>query len=185
MAKLSHTGLMPTLVAITGPIASGKNTVAEILARRCESEGLTVVIADVDDVAAMVTGPGAAASGLWFAAHLAHGAMVAQWMLSKVNVVISVGPIYTLAEQEALFGQLPAETCPCRVLIDAPLSATWERARADVTRGLSRQYDFHVAAHERFRSLMSDIPSDLVFNSGKTSPDDIADAIWRAVNIAD
>ena len=185
MAKLSHTCLMPTLVAITGPIASGKNTVAELLAKRCESKGLTVVIADIDDVAAMVTGLGAAASGLWFAAHLAHGAMVAQWMLSKVNVVISVGPIYTLAEREALFGPLPAETCRCRVLIDAPLSVTWERVRADVTRGRSRQYDFHVAAHERFRSLMRDIPSDLVFNSGKTSPDDIADAIWRAIDIAD
>jgi hypothetical protein len=176
---------MPTLVAITGPIAAGKNTVAELLAKRCESNGRTVVIADVDDVAAMVTGPGASAGGLWFAAHLAHGAMVAQWMRSKVNIVISVGPVYTPAEQEALFGPLPAETRPCRVLIDAPLSATWERVRADTTRGKSRQYDFHVAAHERFRSLLPGIPSDLVFNSSKTSPDDIADAIWRAVDIAD
>jgi hypothetical protein len=176
---------MPTLVAITGPIASGKNTVAGLFAKRCESNGLTVVIADVDDVAAMVTGPGAAASGLWFAAHLAHGAMVAQWLRSQVNVVISVGPIYTPAEQEALFGPLPAQTRLCRVLIDAPLSVTWERVRADVTRGRSRQYDFHVRAHERFRSLLPDIPSDLVFNSGKTSVGDIADAIWRAVGIAD
>lgn len=176
---------MPTLVAITGPIASGKSTVAALLAKRCESKGLTAVIADVDDVAAMVTGPGAAASGLWFAAHLAHGAMVAQWMLSKVNVVISVGPFHTPAEREALFGPVPAETSLCRVLIDAPLSATWERARADLTRGRSREYDFHIAAHERFRSLMPGIPSDLVFDSGKTTADEIADAIWRAVDIAD
>jgi len=56
-----QTGLMPTLVEITGPIASGKTTVAELLAKRCESKGLTVVIADVDDVAAMVAGPGAVA----------------------------------------------------------------------------------------------------------------------------
>lgn len=182
---MSHTGLVPTLVAITGPIASGKTTVAALLAERCASKGLTVVIAEVDDVAAMVTGPGAAASGLWFAAHLAHGAMVAQWMRSKVNVVISVGPVYTPAEQAALFGQLPAETRLCRVLIDAPLSAAWERAAADVTRGLSRQHDFHVAAHERFRSLMPGIPADLVFDSGETSSGDIADAIWRAVDIAD
>jgi thymidylate kinase len=176
---------MPVLVAITGPIASGKTTVAALLAKRCEGNGLTAVIADVDDVAAMVTGPGAGASGLWFAAHQAHGAMVAQWMLSKVNVVISVGPIYSLAEREALFGPLPAETRPCQVLIDAPLSVTWERARAELTRGKSREHDFHVAAHERFRSLLPDIPSDLVFDSGNTSPDDIADAIWRSVVIAD
>jgi shikimate kinase len=179
---------MPVLVAITGPIASGKNTVAQLLAKRCESTGLTVVIADVDDVAGMVTGSGAAANGLWFAAHEAHGALVAQWMLSKVNVVISVGPIYSSAEQEALFGSLPAGTSPCRVLIDAPLSATWERACADKNRGelsRSRQRDFHVAAHARFRHLMPGIPTDLVFNSGETSPDDIADAILRAIDVAD
>jgi shikimate kinase len=188
MARLSHTCLVPILVTITGPIASGKNTVAELLAKRCENTGLTVVIADVDDVAAMVTGAGAAANGLWFAAHEAHGALVAQWMLSKVNVVISVGPIYSPAEQEALFGSLPAGTRPCRVLIDAPLSATWERARADKSRrelSRSRQHDFHVAAHARFRCLMPGIPSDLVFNSGETSPDDIADEILRAIDVAD
>jgi hypothetical protein len=149
----------------------------------------TVVIADLDDVAAMVTGPmvagpGAAPSDLWFAAHEAHGALVAQWMVSDVNVVISVGPIYTPAEQEALYGPLPPETRPCRVLMDAPLSATWERARADESRGLSRQHDFHLAAHARFRSLMPGIPADLVFNSDEISPDDIADAILRAIEVA-
>jgi hypothetical protein len=100
-----------------------------------------------------------------------------------VDVVISLGPIYTRAEQESLFGSLPAETCPRRVLIDAPLPATWERARADAARGLSRQYDFHAAAYARFRSLMPGIASDLVFNTGETSPDDIADAILRAVGL--
>ena len=49
---------MPTLVTITGPIASGKNTVATLLAEGCTRGGLTVVLADVDDVAAMVAAPG-------------------------------------------------------------------------------------------------------------------------------
>jgi hypothetical protein len=43
----------------------------------------------------MVTGPGAAAGDLWFAAHEAHGPLVAQWMRSPVDVVSSVGPVYT------------------------------------------------------------------------------------------
>jgi hypothetical protein len=179
---------MPVLVTITGPIASGKNTVAELLAKRCGSAGLTVVIADVEEVAAMVTGSGAAANGLWFAAHEAHGALVAQWMQSKADVVISVGPVYSPAEQEALFGPLPAGTRPCRVLIDAPLSATWERACADKSRrelSRSRQRDFHVAAHARFRCLMPGIPADLVFDSGEVSPDDIADGVLRAIDVAD
>jgi adenylylsulfate kinase-like enzyme len=178
---LGHARRMPTLVTITGPIAAGKNTVASLLAQRWSDEGATVVLADVDAVAAMVAGPGAAEAGLWFAAHEVHGALVARWMLTEVDVVISVGPVYTEAEQAALFGQLPPDARPWRVLIDAPLSATWERASADERRGISRQRDFHVAAHARFRALLPGIPHDLLFNSGDTSAADIAAAVIRAV----
>lgn len=172
---------MPTLVTITGPIGSGKNTIASLLAEHWCCEGLAVVIVDLDDVAAMVATPGAAASGLRFAVHEAHGALVARWMVSAVNVVISVGPIYSRTEQDALFGALPPGARPWRVLVDAPLSATWERVSADERRGLSRQRGFHVAAHARFRSLLPGIPSDLVFDSGDTGARDIATAIVQAV----
>jgi hypothetical protein len=87
------------------------------LAQRCSREGRTVVIADVDDVAAMVAEPGAAEAGLWFAAHEVHGALVARWMLTEVNVVISVGPVYSEAEQSALFGPWPPGARPWRVLM--------------------------------------------------------------------
>jgi hypothetical protein len=171
------------LVTITGPIASGKNTVAALLADQCSQDGLTVVIADVDDVAGMVSSPGAAPSGLWFAAHRAPGALVAEWVLSDVDVVISVGPFYTQADQDALYGRLPASAQPLRVLIDAPLAVTWQRVRADENRRLSRERDFHTAAHARFRSLMPTIPSDLVFDSGETSAGDIAAAIHDAIEL--
>lgn len=170
-------------MTITGPIAAGKNTIADLLAEHCIRIGHTVVIADVDDVAAMVGAPGAGAAGLWFAAHQAHGALVGQWMQSKVDVVISVGPIYTQAERDALFGQLPPGAQPIRVLIDAPLSVTWQRVTADVQRGISRQRDFHESAHARYRSLMPDIPAELTFNSGDTSAADIVTAILRDAGI--
>ena len=80
---------VPTLVTITGPIAGGKNTVASALADLLNRDGSSVVIADVDDVAAMVQGQGAGALGLWFAAHAAHGALVAEWMRSPVDVVVA------------------------------------------------------------------------------------------------
>src|SRR3954454_18789745 len=101
---------MPQLVILTGPIAAGKNTVAERLARLLTGAGRTVVVADVDDVAAMVGSPGAAYAGLWFAAHEAHGALVGQWMRSPVDVVIVVGPIYSEDEQAAFTRYLPDPT---------------------------------------------------------------------------
>jgi hypothetical protein len=50
---------MPQLVVLTGPIAAGENTVADKLAERLTSRGETVVVADVEDVAAMIATPGA------------------------------------------------------------------------------------------------------------------------------
>ncbi len=174
---------VPTLVTITGPIAAGKNATAENLARRCTASGQTVVIADVDDVAAMVVGPGAAAAGLWFAAHQAHGALVAQWMRSAADVIIAVGPVYTKTEQDALFGGLPAGARVWRVLLDAPLAVTWERVRHDQQRGLSRQREFHEQAHERFLSLRSGIPADVVFDSSEADAVTIGSALFDLIKV--
>jgi adenylylsulfate kinase-like enzyme len=122
---------MPQLVILTGPIAAGKNTVAGKLAERLTGRGKTVVVADVDDIAAMVATPGAAQAGLWFAAHEAHGALVGQWMRSSVEYVVAVGPIYTAEEQAALTRTLPDEAAVLWVVIDATVAVTFARAQAD------------------------------------------------------
>jgi shikimate kinase len=166
------------------PIAAGKNTVADLVATRCIETGRTVVVADVDDVALMVRPRERQTTSLWLAAHRAHGALVAQWMRSKVDVVIALGPIFDEDEQEALYGQLRAGERPFRVFIDAPLATTWQRATDETSRGGSRQRDFHERAHARYRSLMPNIPADLIFDSSKSSAAEIAEAISRAVGIA-
>lgn len=141
-------------------------------------------MADVDDVADMLRVPAGDDKGrLWFGAHQAHGALVGQWMRSAVDVVISVGPIYSAEEQHALDGNLPNGTEPVRVLVDAPLSATWQRVTADVGRGMSRQRDFHESAHARYRSLKDRIPADLVVDSGRLSADTIAERVLRAAGL--
>jgi hypothetical protein len=170
-------GVMADLVMLTGPIAAGKNTVAERLARRLTHGGRTVVVADLDDVAAMVGTPGAAAAGLWFAAHEAHGALVGQWMRSAVDVVIAVGPIYTDEEQAALTRTLPDTAAVRWVVIDAPVSVTFARAQANPSRGLSRDPEFHHAAYRRFRDLLPAIPVEVTFDSSASSADEIAAAI--------
>lgn len=172
---------MPQLVIITGPIAAGKNTVADTLAGRLTGRGRTVVVADVDDVAEMVGAPGAAAARLWFAAHQAHGAMVGQWMRSKVEYVVVVGPIYSAAERAALTDHLPDGTAALWVLIHAPVAVTLARVEEDPARGLSRDPAFHRRAHQRFRELMPQIPADLVFDSGELDAERIAAGIADAL----
>jgi hypothetical protein len=174
---------VPQLVVLTGPIAAGKNTVADDLARRLTGRGKTVVIADVDDVAAMVGLPGAAVAGLWFAAHEAHGALVGRWMRSAVDYVVVVGPIYSAEEQAAFTIALPDGAATLWVVIDAPVSVTLARARADPGRGLSRDPDFHYAAHRRFRELLPAIPADRTFDSEDLPADQIAAAIARTLGV--
>src|SRR6185312_15201987 len=150
---------MPHLVILTGPIAAGKNTVADRLADLLTWHNHTVVVADVDDVAAMVGAPGAARAGLWFTAHEAHGALVGQWMRSEVAYVVVVGNVYSDEEQAALTRHLPDDAAVLWVVIEAPVPVTLARARADDTRGLSREPEFHHAAHRRFRQLRPGIPA--------------------------
>lgn len=178
----TRVGPMPILITIVGPIASGKNTTADLIAQRCVAAGRAVVIADVDDVAHMVS-PGDRQGSLWLAAHRAHGALVGEWMRSEVDVVIAVGPIYDQDEQAALYGQIPADARLCRVLIDAPLATTWSRVANDRQRGASRDMTFHKTAHARYRSLMAGIPADFTFDSSTTSAADIAAAVADAAGI--
>jgi hypothetical protein len=174
---------MPLLVILTGPIAAGKNTVADRLTRRLTGRGRTVVIADVDDVAAMVGSPGAAEAGLWFAAHEAHGALVGQWMRSRVDYVVAVGPIYTAEERAAITRPLPDDAAVLWVVIDAAVSVTFARAQVDPGRGLSRDPEFHHAAHRRFRRLLPSIPADRAFDSEKLDAEQIAAAITDTLGV--
>ena len=175
---------MPQLVVLTGPIAAGKNTVAGRLAQLLTAHGRTVVVADVDDVAAMVGAPGAAKAGLWFAAHEAHGALVGQWMRSAVDYVVVVGPIYSLDEQAALARTLPDDATTVWVVVDASVAVTLARTQADPERGLSRDPEFHRAAHRRFRELLPLIPADTVFDSEELSAERIAAAIADMLGVA-
>lgn len=168
---------MAHLVVVTGPIAVGKNTVADALALMMTARGHSAVVADVDDVAAMVAEPGAAESGLWFAAHAVHGTIVGQWMRSAVDYVVAVGPIYSTAEQDALVRHLPQDVSSLWVVIDAPVAVTLARARADHGRGRSREVEFHNAAHRRFRELLPGIRADIVLDSSALSTQQMVTSI--------
>ena len=131
-------------------------------------------MADLSRTATLGASPGAIVTGGW---------VFAQWMRSAADVIIAVGPVYTKAEQDALFGRLPIGARVWRVLIDAPLAVTWERVRNDQQRGLSRQREFQRKAHERFLSLRSGIPTDVVFDSSELDPATIGSALFDLIKV--
>ena len=127
--------------------------------------------------------PGAVQVGLWFAAHEAHGALVGQWMRSSVDYVVVVGPIYSADEQAALTRALLDDTAVLWVVIDAPVAVTFARSQADPGRGLSRDPEFHHAAHRRFRELLPAIPADRTFDSEAMDAEQIAAAIETTIGV--
>lgn len=171
------------LVVLTGPIAAGKSTLAAALAEAATGRSLTAVVVDVDDVAEAVALPGAGATGLWLSAHQAHGALVARWLRTPVDLVIAVGPIYSPAERAALLDELPVTVEVHWVLLDAPVGTTLARAVADPTRGLSRDAGFHADRHARFRRLLDDVPATQVFDTSTTSVDSITDQMLAALGL--
>jgi hypothetical protein len=177
------TAFVPRLIVLTGPIAAGKNATADALMRRASRRGLKVVLVDLDDVAAMVGPPGAAAAGLWFAAHLAHGTLVGQWARSDVDLVLAVGPIYTAEDRAALVAHLPDAVIAEYVVIDAPVSVTLARALADPTRGRSRDPQFHHAAHARFRALLPEMPRRLLLDTSAADEEAAARAVETTLNL--
>lgn len=174
---------MPQLVIITGPLAVGKNTVADRLTRRLTGRGHTVVVADVDDVAAMVGPPGAGVAGLWLAAHEAHGALVGQWLRTDVDYVVAIGPFWTPQERAALTRNLPEEAATLWIVIEASVAVTLPRAQADPGRVLSRDPTFHHSVHRRFREHLPMIPADAIFDSEQLDADRIATAIAERLGV--
>jgi hypothetical protein len=104
-------------------------------------------------------------------------------MRSAVDYVVAVGPIYTAEEQTALTSTLPKGATVLWIVIDAEVSVTFARAQADPSRGLSRDLEFHHAAHRRFRKLLPVIPVDRTFDSEDRDADQIADAIAASLGI--
>ncbi len=76
-----------------------------------------------------------------------------------------------------LTGRLPDGAAVLWIVIDAPVSVTFPRAQSDPGRGVSRDPEFHHAAHRRFRELLPVIPADRMFNSEKLEAERIASDI--------
>ncbi|HEY8591127.1 MAG TPA: hypothetical protein VIL55_16390 [Naasia sp.] len=173
---------MPRLVVITGPIGAGKSTVSSLLAERLLGDGLTVVVADVDDVAAMAHTPAGGEPATWEAAHRAHSALVRHWLTEGVDVVIAHGPIYTAMETAALLDGLPPATDVLKVLVSVDYDVALHRVAADTSRGLSRDPGFLRATHDRFARVIGEFGEvDLEFDTAATAPGSVVDRIADAL----
>lgn len=166
------------LVVITGPIAAGKSTVSELLADRLRSAGRSSVVVELDDIAHMVRSPAADARRLWDEAHRAHAALLAGWLATSIEVVITPGPFITSFERETLATAIPPSTRVLEIRLNSTYATALTRVEGDATRGLSRDPAFLRSMYEHFdRTTEGEAGVGLTFDSIAEGPDSIASSI--------
>lgn len=164
-------------MVLTGPIGSGKSTVAAELADRCVARGLTVAVADLDDVAMAQRGV-TDLGDLWPRGGVAHAALVDGWFAAGSDVVIAHGPFAEADSYPALLAERPDRTA-MHVVLTVPADVALQRVAADCGRpaaAISRDPDFLRATHAAFADL--DLPSaDVTVDTTTATTAQIADQL--------
>lgn len=153
---------MPVLVAIAGPQASGKSTIAAALGRALRDNGDRVAVIELDAIAAMAlpTLPG------WDTAHGIFEAVTGLWLLADLTVVVAEGS-GSAAEVDRLVAAAPADVDVITVALTTDLESAYARALSDPTRGISKQYDFLETVYARWPAELERIDPDLLLDTSR------------------
>jgi shikimate kinase len=147
------------VVVICGPIASGKSELSLAVAARLESAcGVPSSAIDLDSVYEMLDpqrGPKDDQS-LWANARRVAGGL-ASVLLREGRVVVAEGGDFATEEELAEFErELPEDTAVRLVLLDVDFDTALQRARADESRGVSKDEAFLSRHYAEFRTDWAD-----------------------------
>lgn len=153
------------LIVISGPIASGKSTLAAAMAAEVRRRGLTVAVTALDAVAEM------ALPSLpdWAWAHTVHGHLVRAWLTTEVDLVIDEGTC-SADEVRQILEEVDAGTLVQHVVLTADFARSLDRAQRDAGRGISKDPDFLRADHERYAAELPHLPCDVRVHVEDRSP---------------
>ena len=168
---------------ITGPIASGKSTVAGELARDLERTGLRVAVIDLDLVHDMLTSGGrSSGETTWALARRAAASLATTFTEAGIAVVVAEGSFNAPGDRAAFVDHLDATTSPTFVSLRVSYEEALRRAQEDPARGRSRDPDFlgpYFAAVERVLAMAP--ATDLVIDTERMTAKDAAAAIVSLV----
>lgn len=172
------------LVIISGPIASGKSTVAELLAQRCAASGRSAAAADLDEVAFSQNGC-FDLEEFWQRAGVAHAALVRGWLAAGTEVVIAHGPLIESRSYASVMAVEAADVRVHQILLTVPFDVSLERVAADAMRppsALSREPNFLRSAYDHFSG--HDLPpSSEVFDTSQMTAAEIASRLGARIGI--
>ncbi len=173
---------VPLVVVISGPIGSGKSTVARAVAERLRGSGRTVAVIDLDVVVSMIGGFEGLSATRLRAAREVHGRLVGSWFNRGADVVVH-GPFLNAEAEAPFMRELLAGVEPRRVRLLVSYDVALRRVTADeMPRNLSRDPQFLRRAHDRFGEMVPAMPvADWTFDTETMDADDIAAVIEAAL----
>ena len=173
------------VIVITGPIASGKSTVARELAHELERTQVRVAVIDLDLVHDSIT-PRNATSGeaIWALARHEAAAQANAFLDEGVTVVVVEGSFNTPDSRGELTQHLSTGSRPLVVTLRVSFAEALRRAQGDPTRGRSRDPAFLGPYFAAVDQALARVPAtDLVIDSEQIPPAAAAAAIARRIRL--
>jgi len=170
------------VIVITGPIASGKSTVALQLARELERTGSRTAVIDLDIVHDRLDVKGSASDATWSLARRAAATQTNTFLEKGVTVVIAEGSFNGPVDRAAFVEHLQANAEPVFVTLRVSFEEALRRAERDPTRGLSRDRAFLESYFAASAETLAATPAtDLVIDTEQMTATAAATAIARVL----
>jgi predicted kinase len=177
----------PMLVVISGPIASGKSTVAQALARQLERIGGRVVVIDLDLVHDSLQHPAGGPedhAAAWSLARHAAAAAANQLLEEGVGVVIAEGSFNESSQRSDFVERLTTGLAPIYVTLLVSYEEALRRAQRDPTRGVSRDPSFLRQYYARVSPALASLPgTDIVIDTELLTDEATASAVANRIRI--
>jgi predicted kinase len=170
------------VIVITGPIASGKSTVAREVARELRRAHARVAVIDLDLLHDMLATDGPDPDdATWALARHAAATLANTFLADGVAVVVAEGSFNTERDRSAFTEGLDTSVSPLYVTLRVSFEEALRRAQSDPTRGKSRDPAFlgpyfAVAG----QALATVPPTDIVIDTGRMPATSAAAEIIRS-----
>jgi cytidylate kinase len=176
------------LIVISGPIASGKSSIARGVARELERQAVSTAVIDLDLLYDMQAHPNADAKGeaaRWQAARRAAAAVAESFLGDGIAAVVVEGSFQDGDARGALATSLRSAADAFFVTLRVSYEEALRRAMADPTRGASRDAAFLRRYYDDRRYELENVPAgDLVIDTERLTEQEAVATITRAVLVS-